>query len=97
MQSLIDVLENLDFADDVCLLLHSFGDTQRKKNNLSKKRANMEIIVIKTKIVQQEKLQICNRPLEDIKQDKESQQRFCPTVSNMKINQYIKIQQIEDI
>lgn len=46
-----DTLEDLDFADDICLLSHSFGDMQNKVNTLLEviKGAHMKINVKKTK------------------------------------------------
>ena len=46
-----DTLEDLDFADDICLLSHSLDDIQNKVNTLSEviKGAHMKINVKKTK------------------------------------------------
>ena len=44
-------MEDVDFADDICLLSHRYEDMQNKINNLEKeiKRAHLKINVDKTK------------------------------------------------
>jgi hypothetical protein len=69
---LTETLENLDYADDICLLSHSQAHMQSKLNNLcyESKKARLDINCSKTEELRvntksQRSIMLANKPLEE--------------------------------